>query len=105
MATQVLTAANYEEQIAGTHKLVLLDFWNSDCGVCKNLAPIIDEIADERDDVEVYSVHAEENPEIGSKYLVMTVPTILFIKDGTVKKRTIGFKSKDSLLDIIDTYS
>lgn len=104
MAAKALTTSDYEEKIAGTNKLVIVDFWNSDCGVCKNLAPIIDEIAEERDDVEVYSVHAEENPEIGSKYLVMTVPTILFIKDGSVKKRTLGFKSKDSILDIIDTY-
>lgn len=102
MAIEILTTENYQAKLDNSNKLALLDFWNSACGVCKNLAPIVEEIAAERDDIEVYSVHAEENPEIVSKFSVMTAPTLLFIADGKVKKRTIGFKSKASILEIID---
>lgn len=102
MATKILTSTDFQETLANSDKLALLDFWNSDCGVCKNLAPVLEEISNERDDIDVYSVHAEENPEIVSRYSVMTVPTILFIKDGAVKKRTIGYKSKESILEIIN---
>lgn len=99
-----LTSSELEEKVINSAKPVILKFWNEGCGPCQALAPVIDEISEEVDDVEFFSVNISENKDIAEKFSVMAAPTLLFIKDGAVVKKTIGFKSKDSVSEIIESY-
>lgn len=102
MALQTISFEEYQN-IEGTQNgIIIFDFWNDGCGVCKNLEPVLVEISNERSDVTIYSVKASDEEEFVSKFSVMTTPTLVFVKDGKVGKKTIGYKSKESLLGIIE---
>lgn len=101
MAAIELTAENFEQEVLNADKTVLVDFWASWCGPCKMLSPVIEEIADERSDIKVGKVNIDEHPELAQKYGVMSIPTVLVIKDGEEVNKSIGAVPKKALLDLI----
>lgn len=103
MAAEKITFAEFEEKVLNSQNPVLLDFWREECGPCEALAPVVEEVANTRTDIKVYKINSNEEKELVDKYLVMSVPTLIVIKDGAVKKKTIGFKSIESLNALIDT--
>ena len=88
-----LTDKNFNETIAKGK--VLIDFWADWCGPCRMLSPIVEEIAREHEDVIVAKVNVDDYPELAGKHGVMSIPTLLFIKDGNVADTSIGVVSKN----------
>ena len=97
-----LTSDNFEENVLKSDKPVLIDFWASWCGPCQMQSPIIDEIDKEAEGITVAKVNVDEEPELASKYGIMSIPTILVFKDGICASTNVGLHSKQQLLEIIE---
>lgn len=90
----------FEELLQTKGKDIIVDFYADWCGPCKMLAPVLAAVAEEKgDSVEVYKINIDVHPEFAIKKSVMSVPTVMFIKDGEIKSTEIGFMSKDEILD------
>ncbi|MCD8480496.1 MAG: thioredoxin [Candidatus Cloacimonetes bacterium] len=92
-----LNDQNFNETVASGK--VLIDFWADWCGPCRMLGPIVDEIAEETTDITVAKVNVDEYPELAGKHGVMSIPTLLFMKDGKVMDTSIGVVSKNVILN------
>ena len=102
MATQTLNTSEYEEKIINQTGWSLLDFWRDDCTPCKNLSAELEVVSRERPAINIYKVNVEDGSELAEKLRVMAAPTLFFFKDGEIKKKTIGYKSASSILQVID---
>ena len=80
---------------------VLLDFWASWCGPCRMVAPVVEEIAQERTDIKVGKVNVDEQPELASRFQVMSIPTLVVIKDGKVANQAVGARPKSQILSLL----
>lgn len=97
-----ITDAEFKDATASG--LVLVDFWATWCGPCKMQAPVIDQIAEEMSDVEVFKVDVDENKETAQEFGIMSIPTLLVKKDGEVVDKLTGYHSKDQLVDILNSH-
>ena len=102
MAVMHITKSNFETEVMQSEKLVLVDFWAAWCGPCQMLLPIMDEVAEETGDVKVCKVNVDEEPELAAQYKVMTIPTLVLIKNGTVLKTTVGVRPKTEILEMLN---
>ena len=101
MSALHITNSNFQEEVMNATKSVLLDFWAPWCGPCQMVVPIIDEIAGERDDVVVGKVNVDEERELARQFRVMSIPTLVVLKDGKVVKQSVGAKSKSEILAML----
>ena len=101
MSTKVITKDNFDAEVLKESKTVLLDFWASWCGPCRMVSPIIDEIAKERADISVGKVNVDEQPELAAKFGVMSIPTLIVMKDGKVVNQTAGARPNPQILSLI----
>ena len=92
---------NFQEVVLNSDKPVLVDFWASWCGPCRMVAPILEEIANERSDVKVCKINVDEEPELAGRYNVMSIPTLLVMKDGQVVKQAVGARPKSQILSLL----
>lgn len=98
-----LNSNNFNKE-TDTDKLVLIDFFATWCGPCKMLSPIIAEIADEyADHVKVCKVNVDESQALALKYNIMSVPTLIFLKNGEAVKSCVGYRQKSELINMINT--
>ena len=81
--------------------LSLIDFYADWCGPCRMVLPIVDEIAKERDDILVGKINVNENPDLAREFGVMSIPTLIVMKDGKIVNRVSGAKSKSQILDLV----
>lgn len=102
MSVLKISSENYEEEVLKSEKPVLIDFYADWCGPCKMMAPIIEEIAKQKaDSVKVGKVNVDENQDLAMEYGVMSIPTIIILKNGTVEKTFVGVRDKSEILDAI----
>ena len=100
MALQI-TDANYKELLA-SDKLVVIDFWAEWCGPCQMMGPIVDEVAEERNDIIIGKLNVDTQPEIALRYNVMSIPTLILFENGEEAQKSIGLISKEELLELIN---
>ncbi|MCX6181646.1 MAG: thioredoxin [Bacteroidetes bacterium] len=99
------TDENFEELVINSTKPVLIDFWSERCGPCRMIAPIIEELAKDYENVAVIGkVNVDENPDLTAKYGIRNIPTILFVKNGEILGRHVGAAAKLILNDKLKTY-
>ncbi len=100
MSTIEITKNNFSEEVLTSPTPVLLDFWASWCGPCRMVGPIVEEIAGERPDIKVGKINVDEQPELAREFQIMSIPTLIVIKDGAVTDKAIGFRPKQQILDM-----
>lgn len=101
MAIVTLTKANFDAEAVNSDKPVLIDFWASWCGPCRMLSPVVDEVADERADIKVGKVNVDEEPELASKFGVMSIPTLVVLVGGQVRNQSVGVIPKEKILAML----
>ncbi len=99
----ILTEANWETEAISAKGLIMVDFWAPWCGPCRMVSPVIDEIADEMDNVKVGKLNTDEQPAIASRYGIMSIPTVMFFKGGKVVDQVIGAVPKESYIQKINS--
>jgi len=101
MSAFTLTKENFEQEAVKSQKPVLIDFWASWCGPCRMVSPLIDEIADERSDVKVCKVNVDEQPELANAFQVMSIPTLVVMKEGKISAHAVGARAKADILAML----
>ncbi len=101
MAVNKVNADTFKTQVLENSKTVLVDFYADWCGPCKMLSPIIDQIASESSDYDVFKLNVDEAPEVAAQYGVMSIPTLIVFKGGEVAGKTIGVQSKQNILKML----
>ncbi len=101
MSAQISTLDEhtFEEEVKSSEAPVLVDFWAEWCGPCKQIAPILEELAEEQENLRIAKVNVDDNPELAMKFNVMSIPTLIVFSDGEPAKRLVGAKPKAALLE------
>ena len=101
MAIINITQGNFDALVLNSNKTVLLDFWAPWCGPCRMVAPILEQIAAERDDVVIGKVNVDEEMEIAREYGIVSIPTLIVVKNGMEVDKAIGYRPKADILDLL----
>ena len=92
---------NFENEVLNSDKTVLLDFWASWCVPCRMVVPIVEEIAGERRDIKVGKINVDEEPELANKFSIMSIPTLVVMKNGKIVQQVSGARSKNAILEML----
>jgi len=101
MSVITITKDNFDSEVMHSDKPVLLDFWASWCGPCRMVSPVVDEIANETTTAKVGKVNVDEQPELARTFKVMSIPTLIVIKDGKVVKSAVGVRPKADIVRML----
>ena len=96
-----VTSENFESEVLQSDKPVLIDFYADWCGPCKMLSPIVDEVAEENTDIKVVKINVDNAQDLAMKYQVMSIPTLVVIKDGKEVNRSVGLIDKADIISLI----
>jgi thioredoxin len=103
--TVTVTDASFADDVLGSDKLVLVDFWATWCGPCRMVAPVLEEIADEHaDKITIAKLDVDANPTVARDYQVLSIPTLILFKGGEPVKQIVGAKPKAALLHDLSDY-
>ena len=95
MSVVTITKANFSSEVLKSDKPVLMDFWAPWCGPCRMVGPVVEEIAAERNDIKVCKVNVDEQPELAGQFGVMSIPTLVVVKDGKIVRQSVGGQAQE----------
>ena len=101
MSAIIINKNNFQNEVMNADKPVLLDFWASWCAPCRMVVPIIEEIASERPDIKVGKINVDEQPELASEFGIMSIPTLVVMKNGKIVQQVSGARPKEAILTMI----
>lgn len=101
MAVINLNKDNFNNEVLNSEKPVLIDFWASWCAPCRMMGPVVDEIAEEREDIKVCKVNVDEERELANLFQISSIPTLAVIKDGNVVNGSVGVRLKKDILKML----
>ncbi len=101
MSVIKVTNENFDSEVLNAAQPVLVDFWAPWCGPCRMVGPVIDEIAAERSDIKVCKVNVDEEQELASRFRIMTIPTLMVVKDGQIVSQASGARPKNQILAML----
>ena len=101
MSVVHITKANFEELVTNNSKPVLLDFWATWCGPCRMVAPIVEEIAGEREDILVGKIYVDEEMELAVQFGIISIPTLAVMKNGELTNKAVGYMPKAEILKLL----
>ena len=104
MATNKTSDSTFQDDISSQSNLVLVDFWAEWCGPCKQISPILEEISNEKENLNILKLNIDENPVTPQKYNVRGIPTLMLFKEGKLIDTKIGSLPKSSLVDWINSH-
>ena len=100
MSVLNISKDNFQNEVMASGKPVLLDFWAAWCGPCRMVAPIVDEIAEENPDIKVCKINVDEEQELAAAFKVMSIPTLVAVKDGQIVEQIRGARGKEEILEM-----
>ena len=101
MSAMHINNRNFHEEVMKSEKPVLVDFWASWCGPCRMVGPILDEIAAEHPEYKIVKINVDEEPELASRYQVVSIPTLMVVKNGQVVSQSAGARPKNQILAML----
>ena len=101
MAAININKNNFQSEVLNSDRPVLLDFWAPWCGPCRMVVPIMEEIAEERPDIKVGKVNVDEQPELAGQFGIMSIPTLVVIKEGKIVNQATGGRAKEAILELL----
>lgn len=97
MSVIKINKENFSKEVLNSDRTVLLDFYADWCGPCRMVGPIVNEIADSRNDVKVGKINVDEEPELAAKFQVVSIPMLAVIKDGKIVNQAVGYRPKEQI--------
>ena len=101
MQVITVTEKNFEDEVLKSEKIVLIDFYADWCGPCKILSPIVDEVAEENEKIKVVKINIDQEENLAVEYQILSIPTLVVIKNGKEVKRSVGVVDKEEILDLV----
>ena len=97
-----INKSNFQNEVMNSDKPVLLDFWAPWCGPCRMVVPIVEEIARERGDIKVGKINEDENPELAGQFGVMSIPTLVVMKNGRIVSQAVGARPRSAIESMLN---
>ena len=101
MSAMHITKENFEQEVILSDKPVLLDFWAPWCAPCRMVLPVVEEIAQERSDIKVCKINIDEQPDLASRFRIMTIPTLMVMQGGEMVQKAVGALPKEQILELL----
>jgi len=100
MAVVTVTTENFEAEVIQSDKPVIVDFWADWCGPCKRLSPAVEELSEETSEIKLCKVNVDEQPDLASRFQIMSIPTLISFKNGNIYKTSVGLITKHAILEL-----
>ena len=96
-----VNSENFQTEVLNSEKTVLIDFYADWCGPCKMLSPVVEQFASENENIKVVKINVDDEQDLAIEYGVMSIPTLVVIRDGQEVNRSVGLVSKDDILNLV----